>query len=120
MTAILEPPVTTTATAPAARVLYRDLTPAQRTAWHTAETKAHEAARRRSITGILTAWAVAAAALNVALSDGGELAECGCPEQGCDCDAIYDAATGAETVDTVGGVQTPICSACWSEHPPAD
>ncbi|HEX5567936.1 MAG TPA: hypothetical protein VFY14_13590 [Streptomyces sp.] len=116
MTAVLELPVTTTPTTPAPWVSYRDLTPHQRTTWHTAETKAHEAEQARSITGILTAWAIAAAALNVALSENGELVECGCD---CGCDHIYDHATGAETLADVADLPTPICPACWDDHPPA-
>lgn len=114
MTAILEPPVTTT-NAPRALVSYRDLTPAQRNAWHTAEELVHDAEQSADLDAILTAWAVAAAALNVALSNGGELVECGCD---CDCDRICDRAITAETVDTVGGVPTPICPTCWADHRP--
>lgn len=109
--------MTTLAPARPASIRYRDLTPAQRDAWHTAETRAHAAAEAANIDAILGAWAIAAAALGLHLTPGSELADCGCD---CGCDRIHDLAAGAATVNTPGAVQTPICPTCWDEHPPAD
>ncbi|MFK8851301.1 hypothetical protein [Streptomyces sp. Ac-502] len=111
MTAVMDlpaPPATSTR----ASASYRDLTEHQRTTWHLALEKAHDAIQQRDITAFRTIHELTAVALGLSVPHGTELVECSCDT--CYCDAIGDEAT----YRTANGL--PQCPTCTDEHPHSD